>query len=90
MIDIWERVAALHDKGVVNLPLYTRRIADAYYKASHNHGAGVRKPNHTMPNLSEQGWCRMFQELDAKYDTQPGTPLHHDGRCPIHGKAWTA
>jgi len=33
---------------------------------------------------TDEGWCEWFKRLDAKYQTAEGTPLHHDGRCPIH------
>jgi hypothetical protein len=33
---------------------------------------------------TDEGWCEWFKRLDAKYQTAKGTPLHHDGRCPIH------
>jgi len=33
---------------------------------------------------TEEGWCQWFRDLDERYDTEPGSPLHHDGRCPLH------
>lgn len=35
---------------------------------------------------TDEGWCEWFKRLDKEYDTKPGEPLHHDGRCPIHHK----
>lgn len=26
-------------------------------------------------------WCERFKELDARFDTSPKSPLHHDNRC---------
>lgn len=30
---------------------------------------------------TDAGWCAHFRRLDAKYDTDRRSPLHHDNRC---------
>ena len=27
--------------------------------------------------------CEKYKRLDAEFDTDPRSPLHHDNRCPI-------
>lgn len=34
---------------------------------------------------TDEGWCQWFRDLDTKYNERRDSPLHHDGRCPIHG-----
>lgn len=29
--------------------------------------------------------CTLYRELDAKYNTDKTSPLHHDNRCPKCG-----
>lgn len=38
---------------------------------------------------TEEGWCQHFIKLDAKFNTDPRSPLHHDNRCTIHAKKET-
>jgi hypothetical protein len=35
--------------------------------------------------ISPEQACQQFQQLDQAYGTMPGSPLHHDMRCPVHG-----
>lgn len=37
------------------------------------------------PN-TDQGWHALYLSLDQKFHTSKNSPLHHDNRCPIHGR----
>lgn len=32
-----------------------------------------------------EGWCAHFKRLDARYNTDKRSPLHHDNRCTLCG-----
>jgi hypothetical protein len=34
-----------------------------------------------------EGWCDLYHVLDTKFSTEKRSPLHHDHKCPIHGRA---
>lgn len=37
-----------------------------------------------VPGRSPEQACALLRWLDRRYGTEPGSPLHHDGRCPLH------
>ena len=42
--------------------------------------------NHlNWPRTSAQ-WCTYFKDMDARFDTDKRSPLHHDNRCPMQMK----
>lgn len=50
-----------------------------------------RGDNYGNGQMTPDEQCRLFRRLDKEYGTEPGTPLHHDGRCPVdHGDGRTA
>lgn len=37
-------------------------------------------------SASDEEKCAQFRKLDGKFNTSENSPLHHDNRCPIHGR----
>lgn len=38
--------------------------------------------------MTDQEFCEFLRRMDVEYGTRPESPLHHDGRCPVHPRTY--